>query len=352
MKVGILTSGGDCQGLNAALRGVAKALFAAAPEIEIIGISDGYRGLIEGEWREMNLREFSGILREGGTILGTSRQSFKSMRETDDSGEPDKLTKMVKNYQKERFDALVILGGNGTHKTAYALSQQGVTVVTLPKTIDNDLFGTDYSFGFDSAVTKAADVIDALHTTAAAHGRIFVAELMGHKAGWVALYAGLAGGADIILLPEIPYSLKKVLDVIEKRNQSGKKFSIIVIAEGALTKDEAATPKKERSPGVSTSGSRLVEELDSRLDQDVRLAIPGHFQRGGDPTPYDRVLCSRLGAKAAELVLKKEFGNMVALKGTSITAVPLKDVAGVLKTISPDSEIIEQARSLGISFGD
>ena len=352
MKIGILTSGGDCQGLNAALRGIAKTLFAAVPDIEIIGIQDGYRGLIDGEWREMNLREFSGILREGGTILGTSRQSFKSMRETEDSGEPDKLTKMVKNYKKERFDALVILGGNGTHKTAYALSQQGVKVVTLPKTIDNDLYGTDYSFGFDSAVTKAADVIDALHTTAAAHGRIFVAELMGHKAGWVALHAGLAGGADVILLPEIPYSINKVFDVIEKRNQSGKHFSIIAVAEGALTKEEAAMPKKERSPGVSTSGSRLTEELDARLDQDVRLVIPGHIQRGGDPTPYDRVLCSRFGVKAAEMILKKKFGYMVALHGTLIITVPLSEVAGVLKTIPPDSEIIQQARALGISFGD
>jgi len=274
------------------------------------------------------------------------------MREVDESGHPDKLTTMVKNYQKERFDALVILGGNGTHKTAYALCQQGVKIVTLPKTIDNDLYGTDYSFGFDSAVTKAADVIDALHTTAAAHGRVFVAELMGHKVGWVALHAGLAGGADVILVPEIPYSLDKVLNVIEKRNQSGKKFSIIAIAEGALTKEEAATPKKERNPGVSTSGSRLVEALDMRLDQDVRLAIPGHFQRGGDPTPYDRVLCSRLGAKAAELILKKQFGHMVALHGTSIVSVPLSEVAGILKTIPPDCEIIMQARALGISFGD
>jgi len=274
------------------------------------------------------------------------------MREVDDSGQPDKLTLMAKNYKKEKFDALIIMGGNGTHKTAHALSEQGVKVVTLPKTIDNDLFGTDYSFGFDSAVTKAADVIDALHSTAAAHGRIFVAELMGHKAGWVALHAGLAGGADIILLPEIPYSIGKVLNVIEKRNQSGKNFSIIAIAEGALTIEESHTPKKERSPGITTSGSRLTEELDARLEQDVRLVIPGHFQRGGDPTPYDRVLCSRLGVKAAELVLKKKFGYMVALKGTSITSVPLSEVAGILKTIPPDSEIIQQTRALGISLGD
>jgi len=300
----------------------------------------------------MELREFSGILREGGTILGTSRQPFKTMMDVDEDGSTDKLSAMVSNYKNKKFDALVILGGNGTHKTAYALSQQGVSIVTLPKTIDNDLHGTDYSFGFDSAVTKAADVLDALHSTAASHGRIFVAELMGHKAGWVALYAGLAGGADVILLPEIPYSLDSVLNVIEKRNQSGKNFSIIAMAEGALSVEEAALPKKERKPGDSTAGSRLVKELDERLNQDVRLVIPGHFQRGGDPTPYDRVFCSRLGVKAAELILNKEFGYMVALQGTSIGAVPLSEVAGKLKTIPPDCEILQQARSLGVSLGD
>ena len=352
MKIGILTSGGDCQGLNAALRGVAKTLFASIPKLKLIGIQDGYRGLIEHEWRRMELEEFSGILREGGTILGTSRQSFKSMQETDEVGSPDKLSIMAENYKKENFDALVILGGNGTHKTAYALSEAGVNVVTLPKTIDNDIYGTDYSFGFDSAVTKAADVLDALHTTAAAHGRIFVAELMGHKAGWVALHAGLAGGADVILLPEIPYSLEKVLDVIIRRNQNGKKFSIIALAEGALSKEEAAMPKKERAPGESTAGSRLVRELAARLDQDVRLVIPGHIQRGGDPTPYDRVLCSRFGVKAGELIIKKQFGHMVALRGTAITYVPLREVAGVLKTVPHDSEMLHQARALGVSLGD
>jgi len=352
MKIGLLTSGGDCQGLNAALRGVAKTLFAKVPKLELIGIQDGYRGLIECEWRKMEQREFSGILREGGTILGTSRQSFKSMQEVDEEGTPDKLTTMVNNYKKEKFDALVILGGNGTHKTAYALSLQGVNMVTLPKTIDNDVYGTDYSFGFDSAVTKAAEVLDALHSTAAAHGRIFVAELMGHKAGWVALHAGLAGGADVILLPEVPYSLDSVLAVIEKRNQSGKKFSIIAIAEGALSKEEAAMPKKERRPGESTAGSRLVTELDARLDQDVRLVIPGHFQRGGDPTPYDRVLCSRFGVKAAELILRERYGYMVALRGTSIDSVLLSEVAGRTKTVPPDCEILHQARALGVSLGE
>ena len=351
MKIGLLTSGGDCQGLNAALRGVAKTLFGAVPNVELYGIQDGYKGLIEGIWRKMELHEFSGILREGGTILGTSRQPFKNMRDVNDE-KLDKITIMMNNYKKEKFDALVILGGNGTHKTAYELSQNGVNVVTLPKTIDNDLYGTDRSFGFDSAVAKATEVLDAIHSTAASHGRVFVVELMGHKAGWVTLYSGMAGGADVILLPEIPYDVESVLRVIKKRNKSGKNFSIIAIAEGALSKEEAEMPKKERRNGGSSAGSRLVKELDERLEQDVKLVVPGHFQRGGDPTPTDRVFCSRLGAAAGEFILQRKFGCMVALYGTSIVSVPLVEVAGKLKTVPGNCEILSQARLLGISFGD
>jgi len=352
MKIGFLTSGGDCQGLNAALRGVAKTLYGAVPYVEIYGIQDGYAGLIDCNWRKMEQHEFSGILREGGTILGTSRQPFKTIRNFDDSKNTDRLTTMVRNYHKECFDALVILGGNGTHKTAHALSQYGINVVTLPKTIDNDIYGTDYSFGFDSAVSKATDVIDTLHSTAAAHGRIFVCELMGRKAGWVALYAGIAGGADVILLPEIPYTVDSVLEVIDKRNKSGKNFSIIAIAEGAITKDAAQQPKNERKAGDISPGMSLVRVLDEKLNQDVRLTIPGHFQRGGDPTPADRVFCSRLGAMAGELVLQRKFGNMVALQGLTIGAIPLSEVAGKLKTVPLDSEVMKQARLLGISLGD
>jgi 6-phosphofructokinase 1 len=299
----------------------------------------------------MEPREFSGILREGGTILGTSRQPFKKMRDiiVDNT---DKLTMMVNNYNKEGFDALVILGGNGTHKTAHLLSQNGVNVVTLPKTIDNDVYGTDYTFGFDSAVAKAAGFLDAVHTTAASHGRIFVVEIMGNKVGWMALHAGMAGGADAILLPEIPYDVEKVFALIEKRNKLGRNFSIIAIAEGALSLKEAVIPKKERRFGTTTAGTRLVSLLSERLEQDVRVLMPGHYQRGGEPTPTDRVFCSRLGVKAGELVLKKKFGRMAALKGTSITSVPLDEVAGKLKSIPPDCEILSQARALGICLGD
>lgn len=350
MKIGLLTSGGDCQGLNAALRGVAKTLYSLVPDVELYGIQDGYRGLIEGIWHKMESSEFSGILRLGGTILGTSRQPFKGMMEINEYN-VDKLSMMKINYKKGGFDALVIMGGNGTHKTAHLLSQNGVNVVTLPKTIDNDLYGTDFTFGFDSAVEKAASVIDAIHTTAASHGRVFVIELMGHKVGWVALYAGIAGGADIILLPEIPYDVECIIDVIQKRNKSGKNFSIIAIAEGAFTKEEAAMPKKERKNWDASAGMRLAKILEDRLEQDVRTAIPGHFQRSGDPTPADRLLCSRLGSKAGELVYKGEFGRMVALSGNTIISVPLENVAGKLKYVPKDCEILRQAQMLGISFG-
>jgi len=350
MKVGLLTSGGDCQGLNAVLRGVAKTLFGSIRDLELYGIADGYRGLIEGEWRQMGPEEFSGILRQGGTILGTSRQPFKEMQTLNENN-TNKLDMMMKNYRKIGFDALVILGGNGTHKTAYLLSQNGANIVTIPKTIDNDVYGTDLTFGFDSAVERATYVIDAIHTTAASHGRVFVIELMGHKAGWITLSAGIAGGADVILIPEIPYDPEQVLKTIELRNKQGKNFSIIAIAEGAVTKEVVSLRKKERSGLSLTPGNRLAKFLSDRLEQDVRAIVPGHLQRGGDPTSTDRLLCSRFGAMAGELVNNGMFGNMVALSGTDIISVPLSEVAGKLKTIPADSQIIRQAKLLGISLG-
>ena len=351
MKIGLLTSGGDCQGLNAALRGVAKTMYGCIPDLELYGILDGFRGLIEGDWRKMESLEFSGILRQGGTILGSSRQPFKMMLEMNDYYGTDRLSMMLENYKKGGFEALVILGGNGTHKTAHMLSQAGVNVVTLPKTIDNDIYGTDLTFGFDSAVDKATTIIDSIHTTAASHGRVFVVELMGHKVGWITLCAGIAGGADVVLIPEIPYNTEIVLEVIKERNQTGKHFSIIAIAEGALTKKENALPKSERKNGGSSAGTRLAKTLSNVLEQDVRAVIPGHIQRGGDPTPTDRLLCSRFGAKAGTLIRKKKYGKMVALRGTEIVSVPLDDVVKKLKTVPLDSELLCQAEQLGISLG-
>ena len=244
LRIGMLTSGGDCQALNAAMRGVAKVLFEKRDDVEIYGIEDGYKGLIYGKYRLLTSRDFSGILTIGGTILGTSRQPFKLMRVPDDNS-IDKVAAMKKNYKKWKLDCLVVLGGNGTHKTANLLREEGLNVVTLPKTIDNDIWGTDMTFGFQSAVDIATNAIDCIHTTAASHGRVFIVEVMGHKVGWLTLHAGIAGGADIILIPEIPYDVDKIAEAISRRDKAGKRFTILAVAEGAISKEDAKLSKKE-----------------------------------------------------------------------------------------------------------
>ena len=356
-RVGILTSGGDCQGLNPAIRGVAKGLYNkfAKDEIEIYGIMDGYRGLICGEYRKMEKNEFSGILTRGGTILGTSRQPFKLMRVVDENS-VDKVKAMKDNYEKLKLDCLVILGGNGTQKTANLLREEGLNVVSLPKTIDNDLWGTDMTFGFQSAVDIATNVIDCIHTTATSHGRVFIIELMGHKAGWLALHAGIAGGADVILIPEIPYDIKKVIKVVKSRNKEGKNFSMIAVAEGAMSKEIAKMKKKERKEALAnikpSVAYKIAEEVEQATGQETRVAVPGHIQRGGSPCPYDRMLSTRFGVAAAQLIIDENYGNMVALVNNEIVPVPLSEIAGKLKTVPTDSPIIQNARDLGISFGD
>ena len=244
MRVGMLTSGGDCQSLNATMRGVAKTLYNNVKEIEIIGFLEGYKGLMHEEYKIMKPSDFSGILTEGGTIIGTSRQPFKLMRVIGEDGF-DKVEAMKKTYKKLNLDCLVVLGGNGSQKTANLLREEGLNVVSLPKTIDNDLWGTDMTFGFQSAVNIASDAIDCIHTTAASHGRVFIVEVMGHKVGWLTLHAGMASGADIILIPEIPYDIDKVVEAIEKRTREGKRFSILAVAEGAISKEDAKLSKKE-----------------------------------------------------------------------------------------------------------
>lgn len=356
LKVGMLTSGGDCQALNAAMRGVAKSLYRAVDEVEIIGFNEGYKGLIYGDFRVMKKSDFSGILTEGGTIIGSSRQPFKLMRVPDENG-LDKVEAMKKNYQMLNLDCLVVLGGNGTHKTANLLREEGLNVVTLPKTIDNDLWGTDMTFGFQSAVNIATNAIDCIHTTASSHGRVFIVEVMGHKVGWLTLHAGIAGGADIILIPEIPYDIKSVVAALNRRTKAGKNFSILAVAEGAISKEDAALPKKELKqrlkdnpyPSVSYKIGSEIQEL---TGQEVRITVPGHTQRGGSPCPYDRVLASRLGAAAAKLIIDKQYGYMVGIKNGEIVKVPLADVAGKLKMVDPNASIINEAKMLGISFGD
>lgn len=357
MKIGMLTSGGDCQGLNATMRGVAKALYnELGNDIEIYGILDGYRGLIEGDCKKLKSRDFSGILTLGGTILGTSRRPFKKMTVIEEDG-VDKVKAMKDNYKKMGLDCLVILGGNGTHKTANLLSSEGLNVITLPKTIDNDLWGTDITFGFNSAMDVATDVIDRIHTTATSHGRIFVIEIMGHKAGWLTLYSGVAGGADIILLPEIPYSVDKITEVIKSRTKEGKAFSIIAVAEGAMSLEESKMTKKEFKAArlnmpYASIAYRVADEIAAATNHEVRVAIPGHIQRGGAPNAYDRVLSTRFGTGAAKLIKEKKFGYMVGMKNGSIVPVPLAEVAGRLKSVPVDNEVICSARQIGVSFGD
>ena len=323
-RVGILTSGGDCQGLNAAIRGVAKGLYQEfGKEVEIYGIKDGYKGLIFGEYKKMEERDFSGILTLGGTILGTSRQPFKTIRVIDENS-VDKVKSMKENYKKMKLDCLVILGGNGTQKTANLLSQEGLNVIHLPKTIDNDIWGV---------------------------------EVMGHKVGWLTLSAGIAGGADVILLPEIPYDIDKVAKCLNDRIKKGKKFSILAVAEGAISKEEAALTKKERKKARENFPHpsivyRIAEELARKIDNEIRVCVPGHFQRGGSPCAYDRVLCTRLGATAARFIKEKTFGVMVGMVGGQCVPVPLAEVAGKLKSVPVDCDEIKAARQIGISFGD
>ena len=355
-RIGMLTSGGDCQALNAAMRGVVKGLSKNVEDLEVYGFYEGYKGLIYGNYRLLTGSDFSGILTKGGTILGTSRQPFKMMRVPDEKG-LDKVEAMKQTYYKLRLDCLVILGGNGTQKTANLLREEGLNIIHLPKTIDNDIFGTDVTFGFQSAINIATDAIDCIHTTAASHNRVFIVEVMGHKVGWLTLYAGIAGGADIILLPEIPYDINKVVSGIAGRNKAGKGFTILAVAEGAISKEDAKLSKKDlkekmknrKYPSVSYEVAARIEE---KIGSEVRVTVPGHTQRGGSPCPYDRVLCTRLGAAAANLILKEDYGYMVGMVNGNTKKVPLEDVAGKLKMVEPNSKIIKEAKLIGISFGD
>ena len=356
-RIGILTSGGDCPGLNATIRGVAKACYEKFGEdVQIVGIEDGYYGLINNMCKEMKQSDFSGILTTGGTIFGTKRTPFKKMQVIEEDN-VDKVKAMKETYKKQKLDCLLTLGGNGTHKTANLLSTEGLNVIGLPKTIDNDIWGTDITFGFHSAVEIATNVIDCIHTTATSHGRIFIVEVMGHKVGWLTLSAGIAGGADVILLPEIPYDINKIAKTLNNRIESGKKFSILAVAEGAISKEEAALSKKEfkkaradfKHPSIVY---RIAEELQDKIDNEIRVCVPGHFQRGGSPCAYDRVLCTRLGATAARFVKEKTFGVMVGMVNGRTVPVPLKDVAGKLKSVPVDCDEIKAARQIGISFGD
>ncbi len=355
-RIGILTAGGDCPGLNAAIRGVARAAYETFDETEIVGFHDGYRGLIDGDLSEMKRSQFSGILTLGGTILGTSRTPFRNMRVIEDDN-VDKVKAMKDTYEKLKLDCLVTLGGNGTHKTANLLSEEGLNIIGLPKTIDNDIYGTDFTFGFHTAVDIATEVIDRIHTTAASHGRCMVIEIMGNKAGWLTLYSGLAGGADVVLLPEIPYDIEKVAETVEKRAKGSKPFSIVAVAEGAMDKKEAKMKRRERDAlrqenGFSGIANRVAKELSQLVGVEARAVVPGHMQRGGSPSAYDRVLSTQFGVHAAELIRDKEYGYTVALSGNQVIHNKLSDIAGVPKLVPPDHQMVALARNIGITFGD
>ena len=356
-RVGILTSGGDCPGLNATIRGAAKALYQRfGDEVEIVGIQNGYDGLIKGEWREMQQYEFSGILTVGGTILGTKRTPFKMMTVVEDD-KVDKVAAMKKTYKDAKLDCLLCLGGNGTHKTANLLSEEGLNIIGLPKTIDNDIYGTDVTFGFHTAVDIATEVIDRIHTTASSHRRCMVIEIMGNKAGWLTLYSGIAGGADIILLPEIPYDINVVADAVRRRAENGKAFSIVAVAEGAMSVEEAAMKKKERAvfreeTGFTGIANRIAKQLEEMVGVEARAVVPGHVQRGGSPSAYDRMLSTVFGVHAAQLIAAENYGQAVAMVGNTVSHNPLSEVAGKTKFVPADAQAVRAARSMGISLGD
>lgn len=357
----VLTGGGDCPGLNAVIRAVVKT--AIHYGFEIYGISNGFHGLINGDMKPMGLADVSGILPRGGTILGTTNRDnpFKYMVGQDDSGNPiyeDKRDVVVKNLKDRNIDCLVVIGGDGSLKIAYDLHRYcGVNVVGVPKTIDNDLPCTERTFGFDTAMAMATEALDRLHTTAESHHRVMVLEVMGRYAGWIALHSGIAGGADVILIPEIPYDLDAVIHKIRDRQQHGKKFSIITVAEGAKPVGGQMTVARlvkgsfepVRLGGV---GEKLAREIEDRTGIESRCTVLGYLQRGGSPTAYDRVLSTRYGAAAVEACLDEKYNVMVSLQANEIVRVPIAKVASQPHQVPADSDIIRTAREVGISFGD
>lgn len=337
MRIGILTSGGDCPGINATIRGVCKTAINHYG-MEVFGIHSGFRGLLDDDIIQLTDNSLSGLLNMGGTILGTSREKpFK--RKGNSSMSENKPAILLDTIKKHQLDCIVCIGGNGTQKTAAKLADAGVNVISIPKTIDNDVWGTDVSFGFDSAVTIATDAIDRLHSTASAHQRVMVIEVMGHKAGWIALYSGMAGGGDIILLPEIPFDIHRIGDAIIGRLKKGKPYSIVVVAEGIPTVDG----KK--------AAQYIAEEIEYETGFETRETVLGYIQRGGSPTAFDRNLATRMGGHATELIANGQFGRMVALKGSEISSVPLNEVAGKLKLVTEDHDLVVQGRRLGVCFG-
>ncbi len=352
----MLTGGGDAPGLNAVIRAVVKAAVNAG--IEVIGLEDSFDGLLDpSRTRPLTPGDVTGILRLGGTILGTTNRGNPFEYPTGaPGGEVDYSERVVETFTKMKLDALVVIGGDGTLHIAHQFYLMGIPVVGVPKTIDNDIWGTTSCFGFDTAVSFAAEAIDRLHTTAEAHRRIMVVEVMGRYAGWIALHAGVAGGADVILIPEIPYDLDKIVVRLRERESYGARFSIVVVAEGARTVDGDVTLLEaahaghvERLGGV---GAVVAKALQEKTGKETRSVVLGHLQRGGAPTAFDRVLATRFGGKAVELITRGVFGRMVANNPPDIVPIPLADVVGKTKTVPLDFDLLRTARAIGVSFGD
>lgn len=359
-KIGVLTGGGDCPGLNAVIRAVTKATLTRKG-IEVVGILEGYAGLVEKLTVRLGDHEVSNILALGGTILGTSNRAnpfkYPAARPNGSIGFEDRSKDLLKNIKGLGLDGLVIIGGDGTLSAALALSKLGVPLVGVPKTIDNDLAATDLTFGFDSALAVATDAVDRLHTTAESHHRIMVLEVMGRYAGWIALRSGIAGGGDVILIPEIPYDLGRVCDAIEARRSRGKRFSLIVVAEGALARGGQRIIKRTVAGSVDPVrlggvGEVVANQIEDRLKLESRVTVLGHLQRGGGPTAFDRWLATRFGTAAIDALLTGKTGRMVALHGVKIETVPLAEAVSQLRLVNPEGDEVKTARAVGTSFGD
>lgn len=358
-KIGILTGGGDCPGLNAVIRAVTKSALAGA--LEVIGYKDGYEGLILNQWIPLNQAMVSGILVQGGTILGTSNTAnpYRWPVKTQ-SGHirfEDVSKKAISNYRKAKLSGLIVVGGDGTMSIANRLRQDGISIVGIPKTIDNDLAGTDVTFGFETAVATAAEAIDKVHTTAQAHHRVMVIEVMGRYAGWIALYSGVASGGDVILIPEIPYEMKYVYKKIRERNSLGKNFSIIVVAEGAKPKGGHLTVSRRIAKSTDPVrlggiGFKIADDIEKHLGIEARAIVLGHVQRGGPPTPGDRLLATQFGSHAVHMLLSREFGQMVVYRNHTVSSISLEEVAGGLRLVPSHHHLIASARAVGTSFGD
>jgi 6-phosphofructokinase 1 len=356
-RIGVLTSGGDCPGLNAVLRGI----FCASEELgwEVIGFRDGFEGMLPegGDFMPLTRENTAGIMQIGGTILGTTNKGhFTSKVAGGDRMviSEDIITKASKTCRDLNLSAIIAIGGDGSMSTALQLYRAGFPIIGVPKTIDNDLEATDMTFGFDSAVACVTDALDRLHTTAASHKRLIVVQVMGRHAGWIALWGGLAGAADIILIPEIPFSLDKAADIVKRRDAAGYKSTMLVVAEGARVQ-HGQQFRKQSSSGewrLGGVGEMLCHELEARTGKESRVCVLGHLQRGGDPTTLDRILGTRFGVKAVQLALEEKFGMMVSYHNYDVLEVPIADAIHRLKRVPPDSQLVETARAVGISFGD